>query len=853
MSDPTQALLGELTWLRALARRLARDPGAADDLVQDACAIALQQREPPRSWRAWLASVLPHLAAARRRRDTARTRREHEAASPPPAGDDAARVVERAETQHRLAAAVLGLAEPYRTTVLLRFFEQLPPRAIARRLQVPVATVHSRLQRALEQLRTGLDGEFGGRRQWLAALAPIAWPTSLAPTAVGIVLMNTNSKALAAAAVLACSVPLWWPAAGPADAPPEAARVARDADRAAGSGGPTADATAGGRREATPLPAPVAAGSAGTAAASFAVAGRVCDCRGHAVAGVPITADGGGEVARSGPDGTFAFALPREQATLAAAGDRHVTVLGAHWTAAATIAPVVVVADAIVVAGRVVTASGAPVAGSDVGLQLPDDFDTRFPFALDRAGARRFAARTGPDGMFALPRLPAIDGARLLATADAFAPATVPLPAADEPALQLVLAPFRYTGGELRGLVVDAGGTPVPGARVAMGVTSVASGADGTFALSLKRAGWPTAITAAKAGHRPARVEIPRSGGADASSWPDPLVLRLGAAPRSVRGRVVDAAGNAIAGAEVWIADPTPLGIAGLLPLQLEYLIAGGPVPPQASRMRVPHADEPTHDGEVTTQASVVAEPTACWFWVTTDASGVFELPGLLDRTYSLRALDVRSGCFAEAAEVAGDTWRELVIARDDVWPELRGRVVSLRGDGIGGVQVRQQLTPFRHRARVPGGHFEGRTLRLGALATTAPDGTFVLRDVGRRHCTLTLGGDAIVPTAVAASSIGDPAACVLTAEARCHVEVVLQDPSEANVIACRDRDGRSIDVAVLRHDGNRFMTDLPLHDGRSGLFVVGERAATLLLRRGDAVVRTIPFTPDPARTTVLQ
>ena len=72
-----------------------------------------------------------------------------------------------------LWAAVLTLAEPYRATVLLRFFEGLPPRLIAARLGVPVATVHSRLQRALAQLRHQLDHDFAGRPQWLAAFAPI--------------------------------------------------------------------------------------------------------------------------------------------------------------------------------------------------------------------------------------------------------------------------------------------------------------------------------------------------------------------------------------------------------------------------------------------------------------------------------------------------------------------------------------------------------------------------------------------------------------------------------------------------------------------------------------------------------
>jgi hypothetical protein len=128
-----------------------------------------------------------------------------------------------------------------------------------------------------------------------------------------------------------------------------------------------------------------------------------------------------------------------------------------------------------------------------------------------------------------------------------------------------------------------------------------------------------------------------------------------------------------------------------------------------------------------------------------------------------------------------------------------------------------------------------------------------VLRDVARRHCHFALGGDAIVPTRVEATAIADPLQCEWPALARCHVEVVLQDPNEADEVACVDEHGKGIDLAVLRRNSNQFTTDLPLHDGRSGLFVIGENAAKLVLRKGGQFVRDVPFVPDPQRTTTLQ
>ncbi|MEM1452138.1 MAG: sigma factor, partial [Planctomycetota bacterium] len=64
-ADPglTDALLREAGWVRALARRLARDQAAADDAAQGALALALQKRpDPGRGLRPWLARVVARLA-----------------------------------------------------------------------------------------------------------------------------------------------------------------------------------------------------------------------------------------------------------------------------------------------------------------------------------------------------------------------------------------------------------------------------------------------------------------------------------------------------------------------------------------------------------------------------------------------------------------------------------------------------------------------------------------------------------------------------------------------------------------------------------------------------------------------
>ncbi len=167
-----EALLAERGWARRTALALARDAAAADDLEQQALLRALEHGEPVRSPRAWLGTVLRRLTVDLRRAEGRRRARE-EAAARSEALASTAEAVARAEVLARATRAALELREPYRTVVVLRFFEGLSPAEIARRLDVPAETVKTRLRRALDLLRDRLDGDHrGDRRAWLLALLP---------------------------------------------------------------------------------------------------------------------------------------------------------------------------------------------------------------------------------------------------------------------------------------------------------------------------------------------------------------------------------------------------------------------------------------------------------------------------------------------------------------------------------------------------------------------------------------------------------------------------------------------------------------------------------------------------------
>src|SRR5688572_12645613 len=205
-ASPDQALLLEqVSWIRRLARELVADRELAEDLVQETCVVALERapREAGKL-RAWLAEVLRNALRQHARSQGRRVAREA-AAAQPEALEPADRLVERVLLQRELVSAVVALEEPYRSTVLLRYFEELPPREIARRTGTPLATVHSRLQRALARLRAELDRE---NHAWATLLLP--WVQSIDPPTVLSLVMKTKLTLAAGAAALAAGALAWW-------------------------------------------------------------------------------------------------------------------------------------------------------------------------------------------------------------------------------------------------------------------------------------------------------------------------------------------------------------------------------------------------------------------------------------------------------------------------------------------------------------------------------------------------------------------------------------------------------------------------------------------------------------------
>ena len=216
--DPEQ-LLQHTGWLRHLAFSLVGDAHHAEDVVQETYLVALE-RGPEivdeRGLRAWLAEVARNFARMRKRSE--RRRAAHESRAPERSGGAAIdEALEGVAAQRELVDAVLSLAPADREVIVLRYFEELPPREIARQLNTTGPAVRSRLTRALEKLRGRLrEGSAARGGQWAAWLLPLARRAPVKVTMAGGWIMNATAKwVLGVSTFVALGVlfAIWEPAA----------------------------------------------------------------------------------------------------------------------------------------------------------------------------------------------------------------------------------------------------------------------------------------------------------------------------------------------------------------------------------------------------------------------------------------------------------------------------------------------------------------------------------------------------------------------------------------------------------------------------------------------------------------
>ncbi len=558
MSEPSQRSIDSL---RRLARGLVYDRDRAEDLVQEAWLAALRTKAEVRGLGAWLAGAARHLASRARREERRRAERERAAARSevePSAADAAAHI----EILQRLVDALNALDEPYRSAIVLRYLEDLPPREMARRLGLPVNTARTHVRRGLERLRRELDGENGrNRRELLAALVPLAgrvpWtvalgirlePAVLTGSSRALLLQHPLWVALGAALVLG----VWLVHRGLQRSDPRATEIALASGSSAG------DASGDARRGSTLEPArqqslgrePVSSSSGG-ASATWVVRGHAFRDEGEPFPDLGLVGRVyAGPRAESTPlveerfeadqAGDFAWALPppADMVTVSVEpepGDHlrssaeSVFVPGdpapERWTVRA--APL-----DCTIRGLVRDPAGRAVAGARVqATNLYEFLDT--PETVSDA-----------DGRYAL-RVPSGGQQDLAVVARGFALGRLGVEAArpgETPAPDLSLKPER----RIRGRVVDRQGTPISGAVVSCSSeipNSTTTDGSGIFELGTLPIE-QLFLSATMPGYLGRFMEVPPENLAD------PIEVRL---VRGVRltGRVLAPDGTALWGASI--------------------------------------------------------------------------------------------------------------------------------------------------------------------------------------------------------------------------------------------------------------------------------------------------------------
>ncbi len=166
-ADPSRVeeLLEHTEWVRRLAFSLVRCEATADDLVQQTSQTALEHPAAEKSAsKGWLARVLRNLAFDRSRHRIRCQLQDFQAggkADEKDLGVVPTEVFERLEMQELLAGAVKDLLDPFRTIVVLHYFDEMSTAQVANKLKLNPSTVRNQLNRAREKICGKLQARYG--------------------------------------------------------------------------------------------------------------------------------------------------------------------------------------------------------------------------------------------------------------------------------------------------------------------------------------------------------------------------------------------------------------------------------------------------------------------------------------------------------------------------------------------------------------------------------------------------------------------------------------------------------------------------------------------------------------------
>ncbi len=807
-------------WLRGLVVELVGESDA-DDVVQQTYMAALSS--PPRDRRAargWLARVARNFVRRRHRAVVASEHRERRAARPEslPATYD---IVADLAMQRHVSACVLALDEPYRSTLLWRFYEQLSIGEIAARSGDKSSTVRSRLQRGLEILRGRLHRDYGSDWRVLVAV-PLLRPTAVLQPSVAITFLSIGAKALLmtkpgklavglCVLIATCWAILPWMANEPSTPalqttvgePSIAGRVSEMGRGKVFHGVPDrhliVDSVAQPNPSSTVEP----------------VAGFVVDDSGRPVADIEVALlpmDGSGvpflSAAVSDADGRFTLpSRPGEfelrpapshaalrSARLPLRGDRSVALL--------------VVAPAVRLHGRVADQFGLALPGVriDVGsFDLPD-----FPLSLESTALVRYpTVETDTEGRFELSAIPRSTLVDLRFAKHGYRIRHVPGRTYSDAAMYVEL--MRAEQDALTLQVLDHRNRLVEGAEVHFG-----SGVGRTDSRGECSVAWPTKagrLTVVKHGLQPWRVDRYERSKWQRSGSPLPLLVRLGGAALEIRGRVLDPEGEPCSDWAVTLLDSS--------------------------------ATSPGKAAE-SVAASGAPTPQDMLFGTTSD-DGSFVVGGLANRAYRVRVYDRESlVCVTSPPITAGGPGVELRVPANALRERLVGTLVDSRNRPLSAISVafQQVLTMIGGQGKLDGNAFD----------QTDAEGRFELRDVPRQPAYLFVMGPNVPPREIDISDRADEDDLRIVIPMSCRAQLLPPIvASEAEAVGFVDAEGRSIDMTIESRDTVRTVSRWQLKRGKSPVLQIPDTAVALRYFKNAELVREQAVALVPGQMNSIQ
>lgn len=827
-------LLSHREWLEGLALRLVGDEHIAADLVQDTLlAVIVRRPIEGASLRAWLRTVLARGVIRYRKSESCRRAREiaRERKDAFPSPED---ITERTDAHHRIVAAVLALEEPYKSTLLLRFYDGYPPRTIAERTNTPVETVKTRIKRALGQLRITLEDE---NERGTHAIALLLAPILLRPL--------PKLAASVQVAVVACVSLLglagWSLFSGTDDGSDELGRssVLEQGPRADGASDPREALEQPDAR--TPLAGAATQQTGHDVAAGVMLRGMAFDVEGHPLAGARIGAidadyharDIEGveyiglaepvEIAISGADGSFEIPEQYSGWLLTALDADEASILPAVIGSNPNAPSAIVIGRAYTLEGLVVDPSGRPVPRALVTARLPQTFRTRFAVPMDNSIDTVWQTMTSEAGSFELKDLSYVPGMIMHVSSQSHGVRTLPLrrPSGLRRQLDVQLPGLVGTEVIAAGVIRDAAGSPLAGVCVAYGSDHVHSADSGEFRVYGDAAGSgnrasacpPQDLAVFMQGHSPLVLPRPRSSTAAQAGWGTELDLRLMPLAEPVRGVVRGSDGRPVAG--VWV----------------ELVL------PEALRSRTTRFACAETSLDLLTQA------------VQTDELGEFELPGLQDRDVGLLCIhpgDLRWARIDSGLR-AGTTVEVPFPSETDLEPRWV-RVVDDRGTPVSGATLTAWASPLppelKDRER------DRRSTEAQAVRTDER-GLALLPPLVISGIQLRVSAPDLMPTTWSAPGSLAPGAIEVVVPRRSWLVIDLMDQGGAFTdFGCYarviDESGEVLSFyQQLGHSGVSSPI-MPLESGRSPVIAVPAEAKSVQILRGPDLIGIAHIEPRP-------